>query len=121
MATPTTLLTLPLEIRLQIDSYMLVNDFIIDMIAANVTRPQDHGLFLACRQLHFEAFEYYYNANTFQLSLSDPTYSPHEYLYGNATLMNRLGKMRNLHVEIAPMVKRRFVDGTVENADSLAT
>lgn len=103
MATPTTLLTLPLEIRNQIYSYMLLNDFIIDMIAANVTRPQEHGLFLTCHQLHFEAFEYYYDVNTFQLSLSDPTYSPNEYLHGDFTLMKRLGDMRNLHVEIGAM------------------
>lgn len=114
MTAPTTLLTLPLEIRHQIYSYMLLNGDIIDMIAANVTRPQESGLFLACRQLHLEAFEYYYNANTFQLSLCDPTYSPNEYLNGDPTLMKRLGSMRNLHVEIGPM-KRKLVGHTSED------
>ena len=114
MSISTTLLTLPLEIRHQIYSYMLLNENIIDMIAANVTRPQEYGLFLACRQLHFEAFDYYYNTNTFQLSLCDPTYSPSEYLHGDRILMERLGSMRNLHVEIGPM-KRKLVGNTSQD------
>lgn len=118
MATPTTLLNLPLEIRQQIYSYMLLNDCIIDMVAANVGRPQEYGLFLTCRQLHSEAFDYYYYTNTFRLSLSDPTYSPDEHLHGNLILTNRLGSMRNLHVEIEP-VKREFVGATGEDINAL--
>ena len=110
MASLTSLLTLPLEIRNQIYSYMLLNEYIKDMIAANVTRPQEQGLFLTCRQLYFEAFEYYYNANTFQLSLCDLTYSPDVYLHGDSTLMKRLGSMRNLHVQIGSMNCKRVGD-----------
>ena len=112
MASPASLLTLPLEIRDQIYSYMLLNEDIKDVIAANITRPQEHGLFLTCRQLYFETFEYYYNANTFQLSLCDPTYSPDVCLYGNSTLMRRLGGMRNLHVEIGSMECKRVGDAS---------
>ena len=57
-------------------------------------------MFLARRQLYFEATEYYCNVNTFQLSLSDPTYSSFEYLDGHLNLKTRLSRMRNLHVEI---------------------
>ncbi len=110
MASPTSLLTLPLEIRDEIYSYMLLNEDVKDVIAANVTRPQEHGLFLTCRQLYFEALKYYYNANTFQLSLCDPTYSPDVYLHGDSTLMKRLGGMRNLHVEIGFMECKRVGD-----------
>ena len=102
MATPIGLLTVPLEIRYHIYSYILLNEHVIDMIAADVTCSHEHGLFLACPQLHSEALKYYYDSNTFQLSLNDPTYSPYNYPQGHATLMRRLGRMRNLHVEVGP-------------------
>ena len=110
MSTPTTLLTLPTEIRLHIYSYALLNEDVIDMIAGNVPCS---GLFLSCRKLHSEAFEYYYEENTFQLSLCDPIYSPGRFHCGihpggDLTLMKRLGNIRNLHLEIGTYISDLF-------------
>ena len=102
MPVASRLLMIPAKIRRRIYSYMLLNEDIKDMMAANVTRPQEAGLFLSCRKLYFEAFEYYYDANTFQLSLCDPTYSLFDYCQSDRTTVIRLSRIRNLHVEIGP-------------------
>ncbi len=99
---------IPAEIRYRIYSYMLLNEDIKDMVAANVTRPQEAGLFLSCRKLYFEAFEYYYDANTFQLSLCDPTYSLFNYSQSGHTIVKRLSRVRNLHVEIGPLYATQY-------------
>ena len=103
MATPSRLLLIAPEIRQRIYSFILINEFVIDIIAADVTCRREYGLFLACRQLHDEASGYYYAFNAFQLSLGDPIYSPDAYLNGSLTLKRRLGRMRNLHVELGPV------------------
>ena len=75
----------------------------MDIIAQNVIHPLVKGLFLSCPELYHEASAYYFEVNTFQLSLCDPIYSPYEYLHGHRNLKKRLRRIQNLHVDVGPL------------------
>lgn len=62
------LLTLPMEIRCHIYSFIYLEKRIVGFL-----QPKSHytktALFLSCQQLHQETLEYYYGRNTFSLPL----------------------------------------------------
>ena len=83
MSNKHHILTLPMELRCHIYSFIYLEDRIIDFL-----RPKIHytktNLFLTCYQLHQETLEYYYGKNTFSLPLQQkfavsnwPFYPPH--------------------------------------------
>lgn len=103
MAILSKLLTLPLELRHHIYSYMLLNGKVVHILSVNKTCRQISGLFLACRQLYLEASDYYYDFNTFRFFLREITCSSDmSALDEILTQSTRLGKIRNLQVEAIP-------------------
>ena len=68
MSDPMHLLTLPLEIRCHIYSFIYLENRIVGFL-----QPKSHytktALFLSCQQLYHETLEYYYGRNTFSLPL----------------------------------------------------
>ena len=68
MANKHHLLTLPMELRCHIYSFIYLENQIVDFL-----RPKLHftktNLYLTCRQLKQETLEYYYGRNTFSLPL----------------------------------------------------
>lgn len=69
MASAPNFLTLPLEIRYQIYSYLLTHKSVVNILSADMVRPLRNGVVRACRQTFSEMIEYYYANNTFLLSL----------------------------------------------------
>lgn len=68
MSDKLHLLTLPLEVRCHIYSYIYLEGRIVEFLC-----PKSHytktALFLSCRRLHRETLEYYYAKNTFSIPL----------------------------------------------------
>ena len=71
MSDKLHLLTLPMEIRCHIYSFIYLEGHVVDFL-----RPKFHytetALFLSCRQLSQETLEYYYARNVFSLPLWKP-------------------------------------------------
>jgi len=65
MATKPTFLTVPLEIRLHIYSRMLTNDRVLNIVVNDMDSLLRQDLFRVCRQMCYEANEYYWNDNNF--------------------------------------------------------
>ena len=105
MAIAPTLLTVPLEIRQNIYSYCLVNNFIKDMVKDDMHRPV-RGLLLACHQTYQEASEYYYPNNTFQISLTSLCYVPKD-IATRSFLKKHLGRVQNMCLRIKTTNKQR--------------
>lgn len=70
MYPPSSLLTLPLEVRQHIYSYLLINPYPAFSIWHYQTRSR-YCLSLTCRQLYLEVVEYYFAKNVLWLSLVD--------------------------------------------------
>ena len=105
-ATPT-LLALPLEIRQQIYSYLLINKHAKFLLRSDINFSA-HALSLTCRQLYIEALDYYYRKNVFRISLREPELAgaerfPSEIaaysMIGAQCLENRLKRVQHLEVE----------------------
>lgn len=97
MASTPNLLAIPLEIRYQIYSHLLINTSVVDIRAILAVDPLQNGLVRACRQTFSEMIEYYYANNTFLLSLAkSPKAAP--------GLFRRLSDVQHLQVEIGDLV-----------------
>ena len=97
MASTPNFLVIPLEIRYEIYSYLLINSSVINMSAQRMVNPLRNGLVRACRQTFSEMIEYYYANNTFLLSLvNSPDTEP--------ALLRRLGGVKHLQVEFGDLV-----------------
>ncbi|KAL2045204.1 hypothetical protein N7G274_002286 [Stereocaulon virgatum] len=66
----SALLTLPLEIRQNIYSFLLINRYTKRFLHGDVNFSA-HALSLTCRQLYIEALRYYYDHNVFSISFVD--------------------------------------------------
>jgi hypothetical protein len=66
----SALLTLPLEIRQNIYSFLLINKYTKRFLHGDVNFSA-HTLSLTCRQLYIEALHYYYDHNVFSISFVD--------------------------------------------------
>lgn len=102
---PPTLLELPLEIRHCIYSYLLVTPSVDDLIDTKLFRDDKfhstvRNVFSICRQIHDEAFVYYYSKNTFQVSLVSSYYRIEEVAAELDVLERRLKHVDKLHVII---------------------
>ena len=97
MTSTPIFLAIPLEIRYQIYSYLLINTSLVNLSAQRAVNPLQNGLVRACRQTFSEMIEYYYANNTFLLSLvkSPETMS---------ALLQRLSGVQHLQLEIGDLV-----------------
>ncbi|KAL6722086.1 hypothetical protein ACLMJK_001191 [Lecanora helva] len=100
----THLLALPLEIRHNIYSFLLIDTTpyrpcLID-IEPDDLRQTAVSLFLTCRQIYHEAFEYYYTMNHFMLSLISPYYNLSEINAQTDAILTRLRYVQRLLVTI---------------------
>ena len=97
MASAPNFLSIPLEIRYQIYSYLLINSSVVNIFAPRMISPLQNGVVRACRQTFFEMIEYYYANNTFLLSLiSSPENTP--------ALLQRLSGVQHLQIEFGDLV-----------------
>ena len=104
---PPTLLALPLEIRHLIYSFLLIyrGSGPLHLIEIDIFKPRDsrrtvENVFLVNRQIHHEAFEYYYSNNTFSLSLISPYLSLKELAPKSGLLLRCLNLVRSLRLVI---------------------
>ena len=97
MTSTPNFLAVPLEIRYQIYSHLLINTSVVNIFATRMVNPLKNGLVRACRQTFSEMIEYYYANNTFLLSLvTSPGSAP--------ALLRRLSDVQHLQVEIGDLV-----------------
>ena len=119
---PPTLLALPTEIRHIIYSHLLIHrstslPHLIDIkvFKADDRRRTVQNLFLTCRQIYNEAFDYYYTNNKFLLSVTSPHYSLKEVTAKSDALLYRLQRVRKLCLVIETSTEQRvgrMHDGT---------
>ena len=70
MLPSSSLLTLPLEVRQHIYSYLLINKY-PELFLWSYRNYSAYCLSLTCRQFYLEVLNYYYAKNVFRLSLID--------------------------------------------------
>lgn len=109
---PPTFLALPLEIRHNIYSYLLVGQGMPHLVDLNMFRDPEsrstrRGIFHSCRKLYQEAFDYYYANNTFMLSLITPHYSIRELASESDILLRRLQRVRSLILVVETSEEQR--------------
>lgn len=108
----SVLLSLPLEIRHQIYSYLLLNNRALSMFLDDMDKPLQKRLFRVCRQIRREAMDYYYIKNTFIISLVDPGYmrrfGPGKTLRG--TLLKHLCRAQRTEVALAVLSHMHRID-----------
>lgn len=104
---PPTFLALPLEIRHNIYSYLLVDHGtgllpLVDTNIIEVDGPHRtiRSVFLISRQVYQETFEYYYAKNTFLLSFTTPYYSFRELTKRSDAMFRRLRHIQSLRLVI---------------------
>ena len=100
---PPSILALPLEVRCLIYSHLIYQGSHVS--DTNIPNPDEvhrtvRNTFLVCRQIHREAFEYYYSNNSFLLSLVSPYYSLKEVVARSDTLLARMRFVQSLHLII---------------------
>lgn len=73
MAITPNLLSLPLEIRRQIYSYLIPNAVHVNLVRDDTDgSPRRKFLLLVCRDIFYEVFSYYYPTNVFHRDLTEP-------------------------------------------------
>lgn len=96
-STQPNLLAMPMEIRYQIYSHLLINGSVVNVVSAQrMVNPLRNGVVRACRQTLYEMVEYYYANNNFLLSLQNTPES-------TSVLLQRLSRVQHLHVEIGDL------------------
>lgn len=88
---------MPLELRHQIYSYLLINGFIANITTQAMIQPLRNGLVRSCSQIFHEMLDYYYAKNTFLLSLFRPQET-------SPKLLRHLGRVQHLQVEFGDLV-----------------
>ena len=89
MATVLKLLSIPLEIRRHLYSYLLPNGLKINIVRDDMDGPLRISLIRVCRVIYLEATDYYYSMNTFLLDLSDSAYAPNRFVNGTNDLLRK--------------------------------
>lgn len=92
MSSNSRFLTIPLELRLHIYSYLLINDAVVNIATQAMAEPLRNGIVRSCRQISDEMLDYYYTNSTFLLSLLDPVGL-------KPKLLQYLSRMQHLQVE----------------------
>ena len=97
MTCKPNFLTIPLELRHQIYSYLLINDTVVNIATEAMVKSLRNGIIRSCWQASHEMLEYYYANNTFLLSLFSP-------LQSTPRLVKYLSRVQHLQVEIGELV-----------------
>lgn len=100
MPTPSKLLSLPLEIRHQIYSYLLPHGVDIDIVRHDIEGPLKTALSRVCQAIFDELFHYYYSVNFFLLDLTKPAYAPSSFVNGTKGTMKYIRRVYNLRLLI---------------------
>lgn len=96
MVSKANLLTIPLELRCLVYSYLLVHESVVNMTSNLLGRPLRDGMIRSCCQIYNEALDYYYANNTFLLSLL-------RLLESSPKLLQLLSRVQHLQVEIGDL------------------
>ena len=97
MCPSHSLLTLPLEIRRHIYSYLIIEP---ELVRRSFRNSYKYFLSLTCRQLYLEVVEYYFTMNVFQHSLDDYGYLLHQLQRKAGYLEFNLRRVQHLQLEI---------------------
>ena len=117
MATSTTLLKLPLEMRHHMYSYLLPMTANINMVRDNMDEPLQNALFRVCRDISSEAFNYYYSTNSFLLDLTEPTYAPNRFHSGTTSLLKYIRPIQTLQLVIGESFSPEEDPGSLSDYD----
>lgn len=98
MATTPTLLSIPLEIRRHIYSYLLPNAAKINIVRDDMDGPL-HPIRI-CRDVYHEAVDYFYSTNIFLLDLTDPAYAPNRFFSGTRLMLKYIRRVQTLYLLI---------------------
>lgn len=121
MPPPPNLLTLPLEIRNQIYSYLLPPALHLNLVKDDMDGPlRQTNILRLCRHIHYEVFTYYYATNTFHLDLTEPAYAPNRFVSGTKALLKYIRRVRNLHLVIGDDYYYSYSHSLSEDADTLS-
>lgn len=96
MSSKPSFLSMPLELRHEIYSYLLTNKAIANIATQAMIQPLRNGLVRSCSQIFHEMLDYYYAKNTFLLSLLRP-------LETSPKLLRHLGRVQHLQVEVGDL------------------
>lgn len=96
MSSKPSFLSVPLEIRHQIYSHLLINESIINIATHAIAKPLRNGMIRSCWQIFHEMLEYYYASNTFLISLFHP-------LEATPNFLQHLGRVQHLQIEIGDL------------------
>ena len=94
-----SLLTLPLEIRQHIYSYLLISEF-PELVRWRNRNYSKYFLSLTCRQLYLEVVEYYFTMNVFRHPLNDYGYLLNQLQRRAEYLELNLRRVQHLQLEI---------------------
>ena len=98
MYPSSSLLTLPLEIRRHIYSYLIIE--LPELVRWSYQNDSKYFLSLTCRQLYLEVVEYYFTMNAFRHSLNDYGYLLNQLQRRAGYLELNLRRVQHLQVEI---------------------
>ena len=96
MSSQPSLLTIPLELRHQIYSYLLTNNAVVNIATQAMAQPLRNGLVRSCSQTFHEMLDYYYTNNKFLISLLRP-------MEVKANHLRRLSRVQHLQVELGDL------------------
>ena len=97
MSSRPSFLTMPLELRHQVYSHLLLNEAVVNIATQAMARPLRNGLVRSCSQIFHEMLDYYYANNTFILSLL------HCWKV-SAKFLRHLGRVRHLRVHFGDLI-----------------
>lgn len=97
MASTPNLLAIPLEIRYQVYSHLLIYEFVVNINHGFAIYPLRNGVVRACRQTFYEMIEYYYANNTFSLFLLPSSEM-------RPAMLQRLRDVQHLQVDLGDLV-----------------
>ena len=100
MPPTSNLLSLPLEVRHQIYSYLLPAPADINMVRDDMDGPTKTDLFRICQQIYYEVFQYYHSINTFVLDLTSPEYAPNRFVFGTRGILRYFRRVQDVRLVI---------------------
>ena len=117
MATTSTLLKLPLEMRHHMYSYLLPRAANINMVKDNISKPLRNNVFCICRDISSEALNYYYSTNSFLLDLTEPPYAPNRFHSGTTILLKYIPPIQTLQLVIGESLPPEEDPGSLSDYD----
>ena len=117
MASTSSLLKLPLEMRHHMYSYLLPMTANINMVRDDMDGPLKNNLFCVCRDISSEALNYYYSTNSFLLDLTEPPYAPNRFHSGTTILLKYIRPIQTLQLVIGESFSPAEDPGSLSDYD----